>query len=603
MTGDDKPPQRRRAALLSEALRRHRPVAPVLFWIWIACSAVVVVLPLVSLVFMGRLIGAIPDGREQVLRALVVVVAVQLIQVPFMDLKWGLVQLIGERYRLAHRERLMTAALQPAGVAHLHEPRVLDAARAADNVWVVNMLEGVMNVAVERAIGAGSALVVLWHAPLAGVLMAGAWLVVGRWNWRYSTAVHEVVTGQTQALRRAGALADLAITPPAAKELRIFGLRGWLSARYAQEWWAAMSNVWRQRASARNGAWAMAVLLLGAHLVALVLVVDAARDGRMSLAGLAMVLAATHQMRELGEGVWGLYELEFGVPIVAALGDFERLVADRAEPLPGDAPAPAPRETIRFEGVRFRYPGAERDVLTGVDLELPVGRSTAIVGVNGVGKTTLVHLLSRLRDPTSGRITVDGMDLCAIHPRAWQARFAAVFQHALRLPLSAADNVAAGRPRDDALLSQSASGAGAADVVAGLRRGWETPLSRELADGADLSGGQWQRIALARGLYAVASGADVLVLDEPTAHLDVRAEADLYDRFLELTRGHTTVLVSHRFSTVRRADRIVVLEDGRVVEEGNHDSLVASGGRYAEMFELQASRFAADVAPALLEDE
>jgi ATP-binding cassette subfamily B protein len=262
----------------------------------------------------------------------------------------------------------------------------------------------------------------------------------------------------------------------------------------------------------------------------------------------------------------------------------------------GAGPAPdAPRDGIRFEGVRFRYPGQAADVLAGVDLAIPAGRSLAIVGANGAGKTTLVKLLCRLYEPTAGRVAVDGADLRDIDPRAWRDRVAAIFQDFVRYHLPARDNVAMGAPAlagDAERLRRAAERAGALAVVEALPRGWETVLSREYAGGAELSGGQWQRLALARALFAVEAGARVLILDEPAANLDVRAEAELYDRFLELTAGLTTVLISHRFATVRRADRIVVLDGGRVVEEGGHDELLRRDGRYARLFRLQAERFA-----------
>jgi ATP-binding cassette subfamily B protein len=209
----------------------------------------------------------------------------------------------------------------------------------------------------------------------------------------------------------------------------------------------------------------------------------------------------------------------------------------------------------------------------------------------------LVKLLARLYDPLEGRITVDGIDLRDLEPAVWQRRVAAIFQDFVRYHLPARENIGLGALHlldDQERLDRSARRAGATSVIETLPAGWDTTLSRELSDGAELSGGQWQRIALARALMAVEGGARVLVLDEPTANLDVRSEAAVYDRFLDLTAGLTSIIISHRFSTVRRADRIVVLEHGRVVEDGTHDRLVSAGGRYATMFRLQASRFSDD---------
>jgi ATP-binding cassette, subfamily B, bacterial len=227
-------------------------------------------------------------------------------------------------------------------------------------------------------------------------------------------------------------------------------------------------------------------------------------------------------------------------------------------------------------------------VLAGFDLTIPAGSSLAIVGQNGAGKTTLAKLLCRLYDPQKGAIEVDGIDVRTFDLDGWRSRLTAVFQDFIRFELSLRDNVApTGAP--DNVIEPALAKAGA-EGLASL----DTVLARGYPGGTDLSGGQWQRIALARALCAVGQGAGVVLLDEPTAQLDVRGEAEIFDRILDATRHTTTILISHRFSTVRHADRICVLEHGKVVELGTHDELMAAGCRYRTMFELQASRFGDD---------
>jgi ABC-type multidrug transport system fused ATPase/permease subunit len=261
---------------------------------------------------------------------------------------------------------------------------------------------------------------------------------------------------------------------------------------------------------------------------------------------------------------------------------------------PRDA-ARMPAREIRFLGVTFSYPGGS-PVLDGFDLTIPAGTSLAIVGQNGAGKTTLAKLLCRLYDPQSGAIEIDGVDLRQLDVASWRERLAAVFQDFIRFEWPLRDNVnpdsshgfgtAGARSGTDEDVLQALEAAGASHLAS-----LDTVLARGYDEGTDLSGGQWQRVALARALCAVRLGAGVVLLDEPTAQLDVRGESEIFERILHATRHCTTILISHRFSTVRHADRICVLEHGRVVELGTHDELMAKRGRYRTMFDLQAQRF------------
>jgi len=244
-----------------------------------------------------------------------------------------------------------------------------------------------------------------------------------------------------------------------------------------------------------------------------------------------------------------------------------------------------PVREIRFRNVTFAYPGASKPVLEGFDLTIQAGSSIAIVGQNGAGKTTIAKLLCRLYDPSEGAIEADGVDIRSFEIEAWRARLAAVFQDFIRFELPLRNNVAPAGAADvdvEAALT---------DAGASMPANLDQILARGYPGGTDLSGGQWQRIALARALCAVRTGAGVVLLDEPTAQLDVRGEAEIFQRILAATRNVTTILISHRFSTVRLADRICVIEHGKVVELGTHEELMALGGRYRTMFESQASRF------------
>jgi ATP-binding cassette, subfamily B, bacterial len=403
--------------------------------------------------------------------------------------------------------------------------------------------------------------------------------------------------------RRSEYFRDVGLLAPAAKEVRVFDLSGWVTAEYRSSAETVLRAIWKGRRDTILYLFLVftAVGLVIAMVVLAHLVGSAAR-GDISLTQLALGLQATIAAIMLGDYYHEADDrAQFGMMAARALDTFEKRIqeyADRDIAMGGTTAARGrPEHELCFDSVSFHYPGSDRPVLDHLDLRLRAGECTAIVGLNGAGKTTLVKLLARLYEPTAGTISVDGLDLRELDVDSWRAQIAVIFQDFAHYELSARDNIsfgAVGRSADEPAVLAAAAKAGISQAIELMPLGLETILSRQYDDGAELSGGQWQRVAIARALYAVDAGARVLVLDEPTAALDVRAERAFFDEFAELTSGLTTVLISHRFSSVRHADRIVVLEHGRVIEDGTHDALVASGGRYSGLFALQAERFSVD---------
>jgi ATP-binding cassette subfamily B protein len=355
-----------------------------------------------------------------------------------------------------------------------------------------------------------------------------------------------------------------------------------------------MTWLWQARRAGRARMAVLAGLVLAAHLAVLVLLARSVSSGGLQAAAVTVIVQGLVGMAMLASQQGDIWIENGAVPVPDVLA-LER--AARPGRTGGADAAALPRDSITFRDVSFRYPAGNAAVLAGLNLRIQAGTSLAIVGLSGAGKTTLVKLLTGLCAPATGSITVDDMPLDDLDLVSWHRQLAVVFQDFVRYELSLRDNIGFGcveRTWDDTAITEVAGLAGAASLIAALPAGSATTLSPRYEDGVDLSGGQWQRVAFARALLAVRGGARMLVMDEPTAHLDVRAEAEMYDRFLDLTRGLTTIVISHRFSTVRLADRIVVLEHGRIAEDGSHDELVAGGGQYARLFRLQASSYRAD---------
>lgn len=580
----------------------------------VAGVAVVIGLAFVAPLVLARALAVAVDGvaeasaaglgsaaADRVVAALTivgVVFAIGQATAPVVD---SASDVVGLRVRAVVFRRTIVALLRPASVGHLEDPAtadIVEQATAPTQYGPRSAVRGLASQWVMRASGAGSLVVVAGYRWWMGGLLFAAIVHLGV---RTRHRIIDIATAQhfqTRQLRRSDYLRELLVAPAAAKEIRVFGFGSWLVGRFEAEWRAAMQLVWDRRRRLLSDE------LVGVAPVAAVVAfigwaaAHDAVDGAISVGVAAAVLSAVLAAPSLATvSAWDNW-LELGLGSIRALLELESAMEERVKDMDGGRnAADLPRREIRFERVGFSYPGQRHQVFRELDLALEVGKSLAIVGDNGAGKTTLVKLLTRLYDPTSGRILVDGTDLRDLDAKSWQRRTAAIFQDFCRIAGTAHDNVTFFADIDDAedAMGRAALAAGAEEVIDALPNGWHTMLSRQFG-GTDLSGGQWQRIALARALFAAERGAPILVLDEPTAHLDVRQEASFYDRFFEVTSGRTAIVISHRFSTVRRAERIVVLEHGRVVEDGSHDELVSRGGRYAQMYNLQASRFSVESA-------
>ena len=564
------------------------------------------VLPNVVLIAAGRLAGSIPaaarDGVSSaaghrmlvVLGILGVAYALTLLLGPIQSMLSSVV-----KWRLVYRtqDRLIAAVSGPAGISHLEEPAMLDDLALAQGQLVnQRTADAPMTLAlvISNRLGGLIACAVLasfrWWLGLGLLVM---WIVVRRPQFTLIRRQGALYAGASEVLRRAWYLQRLASMPDVAKESRVFGLGDWLVERYRRQWLLGMSAPWALLRKMDQTVLGLSVVVLAAFAGACGYLAEAAYHHQIALGTLAVMLPMLAATTPFGDISWDDVALSWMMEGIPRADRLEDTLRARSSQLRGSSPAAGlPVREVRFDRVCFRYPSSTRLVFDELDLVLPAGRSTALVGINGAGKTTLVKLLARLQDPTGGRILVDGTELTQLRSAEWQRQVAVVFQDFARYPLTLRENIGWGAPEhlDDAEgLAAAAARAGVPPTVA-----WETLLSRGYEGGVDLSGGQWQRIALARALFAVRHGARILVLDEPTAWLDARGEADFFSRFLEITAGTTSLIISHRFSTVRQADHILVLDRGRVTERGDHDSLLAAGNRYAELFRLQAERYAED---------
>lgn len=510
---------------------------------------------------------------------------------------------LGSRFANVLNERLMAATLGPDGIGHLERGDLTNDLTTARD-FDIGMTGPPMYMNMDFI--AGGLVALLGGTAAALVLVAFAWwapvvllLAWGSTHWllRESGVWRDRNSDEVQTARRHTDYAyQLAVEPMAAKEVRLFGLAPWLIDRFVNHRRRLHDLQYEAtRLRERSVTSSLLIVLAGNMLVFWVLAVRTF-DGHVGLSAVVTYAGSAFAASSIAFG--GLsWALDGAAAPVSAIRKLEPEMAAAGAltepPIAAATATPASRSTtvasmapeIRFRDVTFTYPTGFQPVLEHFDLTIPAGVSMAIVGQNGAGKTTIAKLLCRLYDPQAGAIEIDGIDLRTLDVQAWRARLAAVFQDFVRYELPLRDNVAPlGAPND--VVRAALADAGASRLAE-----LDTPMAKGYPGGVDLSGGQWQRVALARSVLAVRQGAGVVLLDEPTAMLDVRGESEIFRRVIDATVDCTTILISHRFSTVRQADRICVVEHGRVIEEGNHAELVDLGGRYHTMYNLQASRF------------
>ena len=396
---------------------------------------------------------------------------------------------------------------------------------------------------------------------------------------------------QTPVRRQLDYLRLLGGSKEAAKELKLFGLSKFLTQRFTKlSDGIYEENVALSRRKLIAGTFLSLIAYMG-YYSAYAFVIWRTVTGMYTI-GLwyllsGAILQASNNLQQIFSTLSGIADQALFLTDLLAFFDMQPTIRSKPEALP------APRPIVRgfeFRNVSFRYPGSSRLVLNGLNFHLHPGERVALIGENGEGKTTIVKLITRLYDPTEGQVLLDGVDLKEYRLEDLYREIGVIFQDFMRYEMTARENIAVGRIEeiDDLALLETAARKSLADGVIAKIGGYDQMLGRRFETGVDLSGGEWQKVALAR---AYLRDAQLLVLDEPTAALDARSEFEVFQRFAELTAGKMALFISHRFSTVRMADRIVVLEKGKIAEEGSHDQLASLGGRYKEMFELQAASY------------
>lgn len=485
---------------------------------------------------------------------------------------------------MEHASRLDLASYEdPVFYDKLERARV----QATDRIAMIQAIGAML----QQLIAAISlSLGVFWFSPWLLVLLVVAVVPAFLGESHFAFLGYAQNISQTPVKRQLDYLRTLGASKESAKELKLFGLSGFLSEEYSR----LAEQIYQQNvrlAGRRLSAGALLSLVsTGGYYGAYAYVIFRTVTGVLTWGSLQFLAGAIAGAANNIQNIFSTFssiadQSLFLTDLVEFLN-----VGPKIQSKPNAFPAPRPiREGFIFDNVSFSYPGSTRRVLDRLNLRIERDERIALIGENGQGKTTIVKLLTRLYDPTDGHILLDGVDLREYSIEELHREIGVIFQDFVRYEMTARQNIEVGRlGTPEADIRQAARKSLADQVIGRLPQGFDQLLGRRFEGGLDLSGGEWQKMALAR---AYLRDAQILVLDEPTASLDARSEYEVFQRFAELTEGKMALLISHRFSTVKMADRILVLEDGRIAEQGSHQSLIALGGRYAGMFELQASSY------------
>ena len=542
------------------------------------------------------------DGSENTWTALVapvgVVIGIWILQAICTASSETVDTLLGEQVSYAAQRRILEKAAT-LDIAHFEQPLFYDqlhqASSQCDRIQYITQASISLLQSIVGLVAMASLLIVL-HPLAIALLFATALprvLVEGLFAKRQFDFQMDYVRNR----RVSDYMVRLLTSRDSAKEVRVFRLKNLFVSRFASLRQKQLAALRQMLVKFLGFHGSLDVLSLGGVASVWGYAVYQAALARISIGDVTLVLQAAQQfqtmLKSVVQNAAGVYRDALFASRFFAFLDLDSTELDGALTLAGDDKLAArPLECgLSLDNVTFKYPGSEEYVLRGVSFEIGPGKKVAIVGENGAGKTTLVKLLCRLYDPTEGTIRIEGNDYRQYAVDDLRRRFSVVFQDFFHYDLSVAENIGLGQVDamdDRERVVAAATKGGALDTIEGLPKGFDTVLGREFEDGTDLSGGQWQHLAIAR---AFMSDADVLVLDEPTAALDALREHRLYEEIAELAKSKTVVFISHRFSTVRMADVIVVLDNGVVAELGSHEELLAAGGKYATMFNTQASRY------------